>query len=187
MAKVVILCGNKRAGKTTLSLLLHSKYNFNYYNFDSILDAIEVSFPKLSDGDDYKYIKLLEEMVEGALNLRDNFGISTVFDYVFTPEQLNTFKFRDDVEIYFLANLDANIENVISDILDYSKEGDWTLTASEEDLVRNRKHILDTNEMLVQDTLKYNFTLINTSRGEKRNSVLEELASNIAIDNVYIK
>lgn len=32
--KVVIIAGNKRAGKTTLTMKLHQKYNFNYYNFE---------------------------------------------------------------------------------------------------------------------------------------------------------
>lgn len=30
--KVIIVVGNKRAGKTTLTTMLHDKYN--YYNFD---------------------------------------------------------------------------------------------------------------------------------------------------------
>ena len=34
--KVVILCGNKRAGKTTLANKLNKEYNFTHINMDQI-------------------------------------------------------------------------------------------------------------------------------------------------------
>ncbi len=59
--KVIIVAGNKRAGKTTLTIMLHDKYNYNYNNFDMLLDSIEASFPVLNDHNDDKYISLLNE------------------------------------------------------------------------------------------------------------------------------
>ena len=56
--KIIIIGGNKRAGKTTLSIKLHKELGFNYYNFDSITDAKEEVHTNL-EGDHY-YIKLLE-------------------------------------------------------------------------------------------------------------------------------
>ena len=47
--KVIIIGGNKRAGKTTLTMLLHNKYNFNYYNYDMLLDSLEESFKELQE------------------------------------------------------------------------------------------------------------------------------------------
>ena len=39
--KVVILTGNKRAGKTTLANKLNKEYNFTHINMDQILDAVD--------------------------------------------------------------------------------------------------------------------------------------------------
>jgi deoxyadenosine/deoxycytidine kinase len=50
--KVIIIGGNKRAGKTTLTMKLHKEYNFNYYNFDMLLDSLEESFQVLQDQSD---------------------------------------------------------------------------------------------------------------------------------------
>lgn len=187
MSKVVIICGNKRAGKTTLSTLLHKEYNFNYFNFDMLLDALETAFPQINDGDEDKYISLLEQMVESSLKDSANHDISTVYDYIFTPKQLSTFKYKDDVEIYFLANLDATIENIKADLLNYSQSYDWPSYASEEDLTRNINYILSNNLELIEETKKYGFQLINTSRGENRDKILRSLAETIISNDIQQK
>ena len=180
MGKVVILAGNKRAGKSTLALLLHKKYNYNYINFDYLLDSIESTFSELEDGNDDKYIKLLEEMVKRSLEDSNNYNISTVYDYIFTPKQLSDFKYRNDVEIYFLANLDANGLNIKEDLINYSKKFDWPSTATDMDLERNIKFILNTNISLIEETKKYNFKLINTSREDSRDKIIKLLAETIS-------
>ncbi len=65
--KVVIIAGNKRAGKTTITQMLHNDYNYNYYKFDMLLDSLEESFKVLQDHNDDKYIKLLNEMVKSTI------------------------------------------------------------------------------------------------------------------------
>ena len=180
MSKVVIICGNKRSGKTTLSLILHNKYNFNYYNFDMILDSIESSFPQLDDKNDKKYIKLLESMVERSLDDAKNYNVSSVYDYIFSPEDLSDFKYKNAVDIYFLANLDATKQNIKDDLVKYSQDYDWPKKCTEEDLNRNIKFILDFNKKLNEQCHKYSFKLINTSREDKRNIILSDLASIIS-------
>ncbi len=177
--KVIIIGGNKRAGKTTLTMKLHKEYNFNYYNYDMLLDSLEDSFQVLQDQNDEKYIKLLEEMVKRSLDEANNYGISTVYEYIFTPKQLQNFKYRKDVQIYFLANLDANEDNIREDLLKYSKNYDWPSYVSDEDIERNINYILKHNNILVEDCKKYGFELINTSRDNNRNIVLDNLVNKI--------
>ncbi len=179
MAKVIIIGGNKRAGKTTLTMKLHNEHNYNYFNYDMLLDSLEESFKELQDHNDDKYIKLLEEMVKRSLDDAKNYGVSTVYEYIFTPEQLSDFKYKDQVDIYFLANLDANIDNIESDLKKYSKSYDWPSWASKNDMERNIRYILDTNDMLKEKCETYGFKLINTSRGENRDKVLNELVNKI--------
>ena len=183
MGNVVIVGGNKRAGKTTLSVLLNRKYGFNYISFDSLLDSIECAFPQMEDGNDEKYMRLLEEMVEKSLSDSRNYGISTLFDYIFTPSQLDNFKYKDDVQILFLANLDATEENVKTDLVEYSKSYDWPSSATQEDLDRNVSFILRTNELLQQEAHEYGYELVNTSRGENRETIISSLAESIATRN----
>ena len=165
--KVVIIAGNKRAGKTTLTMKLHQKYNFNYYNFDMLLDSLEESFRVLQDHNDDKYVTLLNEMVKRSLDDAKNYGVSTMFEY------------KDKVEIYFLANLDADETNIREDMKKYSKPFDWPAYVGVEDIERNVREILEKNELLKNDCQKYGFNLINTSREDRREAILDQLVEEI--------
>lgn len=173
--KVIIISGNKRTGKTTLAMKLHNEYNYNYYNFDMLLDTLEETFTDLNDGDDKKYIKLLESMVARSLKDATNYGVNTVYDYIFEPKDLNEFKYRDKVGIIFLANLDADENNIREDFKTYSKPFDWPSYVSNKDIERNVKWILNRNKLLIDDCKKYSFKLINTSRGKKRDEILNKI------------
>ena len=52
------------------------------------------------------------------------------------PNDLENFKYKNDIEVYYLANLDATIENIKPDFKKYSKEFDWTSYVSDEDIER---------------------------------------------------
>lgn len=176
--KVVIISGNKRAGKTTTTIKLHKEHGFNFYNFDSLADSIEEVHKNL-EGDPY-YVKLLTEMTGFALKFAEDYGVDTVFEFIdFTPDLMFNFKYKDKVEIYYLANLDATEENIAEDLKKYSKNYDWPSYVTEEDLQRNYKFILNFNEELKRECEKYGFELINTSRGENREKVINNLVERI--------
>lgn len=177
--KVIIIAGNKRAGKTTLTQMLHQRYNYNYYNFDMLLDSLETTFKVLQDKNDDKYVALLNEMVKRSLEDAKNYGVNTIYEYIFTPEQLNHFKYKNEVRIIFLANLDATQDNIREDMKKYSKPFDWPAYVSKDDIERNVKEILNTNEKLKNECVKYGFELINTSRGSNRDKILDNLAEDI--------
>lgn len=179
--KIVIVCGNKRAGKTTLCTRLQKGYGFNYISLDKLLDSLEETFPILHGSRDTKYVALLENLVKRDLEDAKNYGISTCYDYVFSPKELKKFKYRDDVRIIFLANLDANSDNILSDMKKYSKSYDWPSYASKSDIDRNIKSILEYNEELKEDAPKYNFELFNTSRGENRDKIIDEIIANLIV------
>lgn len=177
--KVVIIGGNKRVGKTTISMELHKKFNFNYYNFDMLLDSLEESLPILNDKNDEKYISLLESMVKRSLSDAKNYGVNSVYEYIFMPHELANFKYRDKVQIIFLANLDANMDNIESDLKKYSKDYDWPSYVRDEDIKRNIEWILKQNEKLVIGCKEYKFTLINTSRAEERDRIINNTINNL--------
>ena len=119
-------------------------------------------------------------MVKRSIEDSKNYNISTVYEYIFKPRQLSNFKYRNNVEIYFLANLDADISNIRTDLINYSNEYDWPSFATEEDLKRNINYILSNNKKLIEETDKYNFKLLNTSRGEDREKIIKSLVDKIS-------
>ena len=171
--KVVVISGNKRAGKTTLSVKLHKEAGYNFYNFDAITDAIDEGIYEPKVHQDTYYWKFFEEMVESSLSLAENYGINTVIDTIeFMPYLMKDFKYLDKIEVYYLANLDATIDNVKMDMLTYSKPYDWPSYASEADINRNVNFILNRNEYLKEECEKYGFRLINTSRADNRLEII---------------
>ena len=89
------------------------------------------------------------------------------------------FEYKDKVEIYFLANLDADDTNIREDMKKYSKPFDWPAYVGVEDIERNVKEILEKNELLKNDCQKYGFNLINTSREDRREVILDQLVEEI--------
>ena len=94
--KVIFIGGNKRAGKTTLSIKLHKEAGYNYYDMDMLLDALENGIPSVSHPgvlDSEYYMKYFENLVERALNDAKNYGVNSVFNYIdFTPKYMTDFK-----------------------------------------------------------------------------------------------
>jgi len=81
MGKVVIISGTKRAGKTSLSVLLHKKYGFNYLCFDQLEDAIEEKINRSEDCFDGTYFfDYFEKMVDFSLENANNYDINIVLD-----------------------------------------------------------------------------------------------------------
>ena len=106
--KVILIGGTKRAGKTTLSMLLHKNHVFNYLNFDHIEDAIDIGINKI---DGYNtgenFLGFLEEMIDFSLKDAENYGINTVLDtYMYSPSLLSQLRNKDKIEVYYLADLD---------------------------------------------------------------------------------
>lgn len=179
VGRVILISGNKRAGKTTLSVKLQKEAGFNYYNFDNIMDAIEDEFD-VNSVDEKHYISFLESFIEFMLEHAKNYEINSIIDTIYyMPKDLNNFKYKNDIEIYYLANLDATIDNIKPDFKKYSKSYDWPSYASDEDIERNVNFILERNELLKSDCSKYGYRLINTSREENRKKVIEAVFNEI--------
>ena len=68
-------------------------------------------------------------------------------------------------------------------MIKYSNEYDWPSNASEEDFKRNIKWILNRNELLKEECEKYNFRLVNTSRADNRNHIINKLFKEIVKKN----
>ena len=116
-----------------------------------------------------------------VVDVRNNTGgyLSSAYEiadyFIAKGKPIYQLKNKNNIKIYFLANLDANEDNIESDMMKYSKSYDWPVTTTKEDVKRNINYILERNELLKEECKKYNFRLVNTSREDNRNKILNDL------------
>lgn len=177
--KVVILIGTKRAGKTTTAVKLNKEYGWNYLEFDHLLDSLDLVIDN-SNKKEYEF-KFFESTVNFQLEDAKNYGINTIIVvWDFKPEQLSKLKKFNELEIYCLMPIDIT-ENILKDTLvKYSNTYDWPLSATEEDLIRNKNNILQERDMFLIECPKYNIEIFNTSYYENRDKKINELITKIA-------
>ncbi len=176
--KVVILAGNKRAGKTTLGNKLNKEYNFTHLNMDQILDAVDY----VCDKKDIKHFidcyDFLEKLVEFAYDNAQNYGENTVIEYIFKISDIKKLQEKYNVDAYALYT-ETDEENLRKILKEYSQPFDWPSLVGEDDFNRNIKEILDLNESLKEECKDSKVKLINTSYGQNRELIINELCQKI--------
>lgn len=176
MGKVVILGGNARSGKSTLSFMLVKK-SFSRISLDNIEEIISntfnIDFDELSNE---KKFMLFENIVNISLDEAKNEDTNIVIDmYDYLPMDIDKLVRKDELEIYFLAYPNCNREQIKFNVINCSKPTDWIAQVNEEYLNSCVERFDDRNKMLVEECKKYNMNLIDTKDGEERNKVLNDL------------
>lgn len=170
--KVIVIGGNKRAGKSMLGRKLQTEAGFNYYNLDHITNSVDYAWFK--DGLELNaYFPFIESLIDYAITDAKRENINSVFDFIYGPDIFNRLKNKNDVEFIYLANLDLNKENIIDVLMKYSK--DYEYSANKEDVIRNIPRILERNESLIEECKRNNVKLINTSFGKDRDIIINRL------------
>lgn len=137
--KVVILIGTKRSGKTTTAVKLNKEYGWNYLEFDHLLDSLDIVIDNTNKKE--KEFQFFESTVNFQLDDAINYGLNTIMVvYDFKPEQLRKLKRFNEVKIYCLMPVNITEEILDNTLIKYSNSYDWPLTATEEDLIRNKKN-----------------------------------------------
>ena len=180
MAKVVILGGNARSGKTTLAYKLIKK-GYNRISFDNIYSAIEeglnIKIDELSN--DLKFA-FFENIVNKSLEEAEIEEIDFVIDmYDFLPSDIDRLQNKDKVKVYFLAYPNCSLDEIKFNVINYSKPTDWIAQVNEDYLNSCIERFYERNTLLVEECDKYGFNLIDTKTGENRNVVLDQLFNEI--------
>lgn len=180
MAKVVILGGNARSGKSTLSYKL-IKEGYNRISFDNIYDAIEDGLNiKMDECSHEQKFSFFENIVDKAIEEAEIEGINTVIDmYDFLPADINNLKNKNKVKVYFLAYPNCSLEEIKFNVIHYAKPTDWIAQVDEEYLNSCAKRFYERNELLVNECDKYGLKLIDTKSKEDRDIVLNQLLNEI--------
>mgnify|MGYP004665902297 FL=1 len=176
--KVVILTGNKRAGKTTLANKLNKEYNFTHLNMDQILDAVDYVCDKKNLKHFIDCYDFLEKLVAFAVDNAKNYGENTVIEYIFKISDVKKIQKKYNVLAYALYT-DTDEKNLRKILKEYSKEFDWPILVGENDFNRNIKEILDLNERLKEECMNSKIKLIDTSYGKNRDVIIDKLSKEI--------
>ena len=180
MGKLVILGGNARSGKSTLSNML-SKSNYTVISFDIIQNIIEESFNLSFDNmDDDQRFNFFQNIVNKYVKECEINDLNVVLDmYDYLPKDIDKLENKDKVEVYFLAYPNQSKEEIKYNIIHYAKPTDWIVHVNEKYLNSCVDRFYDRNEMLVEECKKYNQTLIDTKSKDQRPIVLENLYNQI--------
>lgn len=180
MSKVVVLGGNARSGKSTLSFKLVN-HGFSRISFDNLYDAIETAFNlNMDEVEEKTKFNLFENIVNKSLDEAKNENTNIVIDmYDFLPEDINKLERKNELEVYFLAYPNCSEEEIKYNVKHYAKPTDWIAQVNEEYLSSCAKRFFDRNKLLVDECNKYNMELINTGSGEERQKSLNNLLNKI--------
>lgn len=178
--KVVVLTGNKRAGKTTLANKLNKEYNFTHLNMDQILDAVDYVCDKNGIKHFIDCYDFLEKLVVFAIDNAKNYGKNTVIEYIFKISDVKRLQEKYNVYAYALYT-DTDEENLRKILKEYSKDFDWPSLVGEDDFNRNIKEILELNKSLREECKDSKIKLIDTSYGKNREVIIDNLSKEIGI------
>jgi len=184
MGKVVVLGGNARSGKSTLSFMLVKK-GFSRISFDNIHEIARNSLDlEINDLTEEVKFKLFENIINLSLDESISEDTNIVIDmYDYLPEDINNLKRKDEIEIYFLAYPNCSKEQIKYNVVNYSKPTDWISQVNENYLNSCVERFYERNKILVEECKKYNMNLIDTMDKENRNKVLYELLEKIVKEN----
>ena len=180
MGKVVIIGGNARSGKTTVSYALQ-KQGFNRISLDLlntyIEDGLKIEFDKI---DEETKFRLFETIVNEAIKESNNEDINIVIDmYDYLPHNIDRLVNKDKVEVYFLAYPNISIDDIEYNIVHYAKSTDWIAQVNKDYLHECAIRFYNRNNMLVEECKKYNLTLVDTKSGNDRDIILNKLFEQI--------
>lgn len=176
MGKVVILGGNARSGKSTLAYKLN-KQGYNRISFDNLYSAIEEGLKiNMDDLPEENTTAFFESIVNKALEEAELENINTVIDmYDFLPSHIAKLTNKDKVEVYFLAYPNCTKEEIKYNVIHYAKPTDWIAQVDEDYLNTCVERFVNRNNLLVNECRTYNATLIDTSSGNERDIILNNL------------
>ena len=178
--KVVLLTGNKRAGKTTLANKLNKEYNFTHINMDQILDAVDYVCDEKNIPHFIDCYSFLEKLVDFAWQNARNYGENTVIEYIFKISDVKRLQEKYNVYAYALYT-DTDEENLRKILKKYSKEFDWPILVGDDDFNRNIKEILELNKKLKEECKESKIKLIDTGYGKNRDEILKKLSQEIGL------
>ena len=181
MYKNILIMGPGRAGKTTLSKMIHKKYGYSMISIDDIVTAL-AAFPELNiawDGDHFN----ISEQISGFLSeyLKELSEGTKFYDGCKTVIEGTDIDFEKllptiDTSKYVLIGLTyhhLSKEDLFQNIRRYDTEDDWTYYVSDEQLEEFCRQFMERNRFFCEKFREYHILTYDTSI--HREDVLAEI------------
>jgi len=175
MNKNIIITGVSRAGKTTLSMLIANKLNYNLLSIDDLISGLEV-YPELNihhNGDMEKVSKNIAPFLKIFLKeICDNKAYyqgmrfiveGSYIDFDEIIPFLNEGICKDRYEIIGLVFDEISEEKLFKIIKDKDTEDDWTYWCNDEELKGNVRYFIERNNYYKEKFKKYGIKTIVSS------------------------
>lgn len=185
MYKNILIMGPGRAGKTTLSKMIHEKYGYSIISIDDIVTAL-ASFPGLHISWDGDHAKIAEQMAGFLAKYLTELSEGTKFyDGCKTVIEGTDIDFERllpeiDAKKYCLIGLTYNSTSkgeLFRNIRKYDTEDDWTYYVSDEQLDAFCAEFIERNRFFSEKFKEYHILTYDTS--VNREEVLSEIVGTL--------
>ena len=185
MKNNIIIAGVPRAGKSTLSHLLSTRYGYQHISMDTIIAGFEKCFPEtgvntyqgLSSMDTLRVISgkmapFVRAMLDSAEY--DEFEPGMVLDmYQLLPEDYDKYIRGANCEIIYLITSDVTPEERFLIQKKYDTEKDYTFYKSDEELRAGAGYIVEQSKLMKEQCEKYHIPYYETAHD--RDKVIQKL------------
>ena len=185
MKNNIIIAGVPRAGKSTLSHLLSTRYGYQHISMDTIIAGFEKCFPEtgvntyqgLSSMDTLRVISgkmapFVRAMLDSAEY--DEFEPGMVLDmYQLLPEDYDKYIRGANCEIIYLITSDVTPEERFLIQKKYDTEKDYTFYKSDEELRAGAGYIVEQSKLMKEQCEKYQIPYYETA--PDRDKVIQKL------------
>jgi len=186
--KSIVIVGSGRNGKTTLAQKIHAELNHYVIHMDYLMTTLDRAYPQLDVRVAWDYDKVLVNIspfighfLGMSVRYRD-FDEDLVLDkhvvkgnkFVMEVGHFNFDKISSIFQKYDIGELEDNFiliglvqnktaEEFLKDLRKYDTEDEWTYDCDDDELMDYCKLLVEHNQEMYDNFIKYGFTIYDTS------------------------
>lgn len=181
--KSIIIFGEPRCGKSTLTNMIVDKFNYQLIRVDAIRGAFKTIYPELNIApgiamNNEKFQLFLQEYLDRNTEKEERNKYGYVMEGCETSvEDCNKLYNNGSNIIYYLGTIDVSPKEFFDNIRKNDGNKDWTYDLTDEELMQEVNNIISRSKNNKQQCEKYNIPFRDTScdRKEKLNCILMEI------------
>lgn len=186
--KNIAIFGSSRCGKTTLSKMLHKKFNnYNIISGDEIRGAFKDIFPELNinstggSGMIENFPNYLSCLFTRSINRNRGEMYYIIESCDIQPQKAKELFNRDDTVLVFLGTPRQTTEQHFNEVRKHEIEIDWTYGRSDEEILYHSKYWTEKSREHQEECKRLNIWYVDTSfdREKVLNDTLRKIEERI--------
>lgn len=181
--KNIIILGQPRTGKTTLSNMIVEKFGYQVIHMDHVRNAFREVYPELgitpkTANENEKFQLFLKTYFDMCLRNKEKNN----YNYVMEGCEINVadcykmYSSENNI-IIALGKTEVTGEELFRDIRKYDTTAEWTYRRTDEQLLEYAESIVEKSKEIKRECEKFNITFFDTSKN--RDEVLNEIIDKI--------